>query len=82
MNDVLMFLKFVALLGVTVIGIVVAATGYSATGAANRDWKDHPWFEGTKMDASEWAVALYAGLWAFDGWDNVSLLSRSAGKLA
>jgi hypothetical protein len=81
MNDVLMFLKFVALLGVTVIGIVVAATGYSATGAANRDWKDHPWFEGTKMDASEWAVALYAGLWAFDGWDNVSLLSRSAGKL-
>jgi hypothetical protein len=24
------------------------------------------------MDASAWAVALYAGLWAFDGWDNVS----------
>lgn len=73
MNDMLMFLKFVALLGVTVIGIVVAATGFSSSGPANRDWKDHPWFEGTKMDASEWAVALYAGLWAFDGWDNVSL---------
>lgn len=73
MNDMLMFLKFVALLGVTVIGIVVAATGFSFSGQANRDWKDHAWFEGTKMDASAWAVALYAGLWAFDGWDNVSL---------
>ncbi|KAL2152429.1 hypothetical protein VTH82DRAFT_5613 [Thermothelomyces myriococcoides] len=72
MNDMLMFLKFVALLGVTVIGIVVAATGFSSSGPANRDWKDHPWFEGTKMDASEWAVALYAGLWAFDGWDNTN----------
>ncbi|KAL2162758.1 hypothetical protein VTH06DRAFT_6594 [Thermothelomyces fergusii] len=72
LNDTLMFLKFVALLGVTVIGIVVAATGFSTSGPANRDWKDHPWFEGTKMDASEWAVALYAGLWAFDGWDNTN----------
>ncbi|AEO56809.1 hypothetical protein MYCTH_2302135 [Thermothelomyces thermophilus ATCC 42464] len=72
LNDMLMFLKFVALLGVTVIGIVVAATGFSSSGQANRDWKDHPWFEGTKMDASAWAVALYAGLWAFDGWDNTN----------
>ena len=71
-NDALMFLKFIALLGVTIIGIVVAATGYSFEGSANLDWKTHEWFEGTKLDASAWAVALYAGLWAFDGWDNVS----------
>ncbi|KAK3308185.1 amino acid permease-domain-containing protein [Chaetomium strumarium] len=71
-NDMLMFLKFVALLGVTIIGVVVAITGYSATGTANREWKDHTWLEGTKMDASAWAVALYAGLWAFDGWDNTN----------
>lgn len=71
-NDMLMFLKFVALLGVTIIGIVVAATGFSFSGTANLDWKNHEWFEGTKMDASAWAVALYAGLWAFDGWDNAS----------
>ncbi|KAK3325268.1 amino acid permease-domain-containing protein [Apodospora peruviana] len=71
-NDMLMFLKFVALLGVTVIGIVVAATGFSYSGQANLDWKTHEWFEGTKMDASAWAVALYAGLWAFDGWDNTN----------
>ncbi|KAK0720004.1 amino acid permease-domain-containing protein [Lasiosphaeris hirsuta] len=71
-NDMLMFLKFIALLGVTIIGIVVAATGYSFSGAPNLDWKNHEWFEGTKLDASAWAVALYAGLWAFDGWDNTN----------
>ncbi|KAK1760965.1 putative amino acid transporter protein [Echria macrotheca] len=72
LNDMLMFLKFVALLGVTVIGIVVAATGFTFSGTANLDWKKHEWFEGTKVDASAWAVALYAGLWAFDGWDNTN----------
>lgn len=71
-NDMLMFLKFVALIGVTVIGIVVAATGFSSSGEASRDWKDHPWFEGTSKDPSAWAVALYAGLWAYDGWDNTN----------
>lgn len=70
-GDMFMFLKFVALLGVTVIGIVVAATGLSYNGPANQDWKTKGWFEGTSTDASSWAVALYAGLWAFDGWDNV-----------
>ncbi|CAK7271966.1 hypothetical protein SEPCBS57363_004892 [Sporothrix epigloea] len=71
-NDMLMFLKFVALLGVTVTGIVVAATGYSYAGQPSLDWKTHEWFAGTKLDASAWAVALYAGLWAFDGWDNTN----------
>lgn len=71
-NDMLMFLKFVALLGVTVIGVVVAVTGFSLTGGENTAWKSQDWFRGTSHDLSGWAVALYAGLWAFDGWDNVS----------
>lgn len=70
--DVFMFLKFFALIGVTVIGIVVAATGYSYKGDATDDWKTQGWFDNTSTDVSNWAVALYAGLWAFDGWDNVS----------
>lgn len=80
-NDMLMFLKFVALLGVTIVGIVVAITGYSFSGTANADWKTHSWFEGTKIDTSAWAVALYAGLWAFDGWDNASLQASSSTDL-
>lgn len=71
-NDTLMFLKFIALIGVTICGIVVALTGFSTSGQANVDWKNHAWFEGTSSDATHWAVALYAGLWAYDGWDNVS----------
>lgn len=71
-NDLLMFMKFIALLGVTVTGVVVATTGYTHSGKPNLDWKTHEWFEGTKLDVSAWAVALYAGLWAYDGWDNVS----------
>jgi amino acid transporter len=70
-GDMFMFFKFIALLGVTVIGIVVAATGFSYKGEANKEWKTKGWFEGTSSDVSSWAVALYAGLWAFDGWDNV-----------
>jgi amino acid permease len=80
MANVFMFLKFIALLGVTVTGIVVAATGFSwQPGHANSDWKSRGWFEGTNPNISEWAVALYAGLWAFDGWDTVSRthISRS-----
>jgi hypothetical protein len=77
MGDMFMFLKFTALLVVTVIGIVVAITGFAAPGqTANQDWKTKGWFEGTSSSASAWAVALYAGLWAFDGWDNVSLAGQ------
>ncbi|KAK4083012.1 uncharacterized protein Triagg1_1902 [Trichoderma aggressivum f. europaeum] len=71
-NDFLMFLKFVALLGVTVVGIVVAATGLSFKGEASGEWKAHDWFTGTSSDPSNWAIALYAGLWAYDGWDNTN----------
>ncbi|KAI0392816.1 amino acid permease-domain-containing protein [Xylariaceae sp. FL0594] len=71
-NDALMFLKFIALLGVTVVGVVVALTGFSFSGQANTEWKEHHWFDGTTTDGSHWAVALYAGLWAYDGWDNTN----------
>ncbi|KAL7625379.1 hypothetical protein AAE478_004596 [Parahypoxylon ruwenzoriense] len=71
-NDMLMFLKFIALIGVTILGIVVALTGFSSSGTANTDWKNHSWFDGTSTDGSHWAVALYAGLWAYDGWDNTN----------
>ncbi|KAI9149383.1 Y+L amino acid transporter [Paramyrothecium foliicola] len=71
-NDALMFLKFVALIGVTIIGIIVAATGLSYSGDANSEWKTQDWFSGTSSDPSAWALALYAGLWAFDGWDNTN----------
>ncbi|KAI9865052.1 MAG: hypothetical protein M1824_004150 [Vezdaea acicularis] len=75
LGDMLLFLKFVALLGITVTGIVVAVTGFSWKGEANGDWKDRGWFDDTNTNVSSWAVALYAGLWAFDGWDNVNYVA-------
>lgn len=71
--DLFMFLKFVALLAITVLGIVVAATGWSYHKEnLSQTWKKTSWFEGTSHSSSEWAVALYAGLWAYDGWDNTN----------
>ena len=72
MGDIFMFFKFLALFGITIIGIVVAATGFTWHGEPNTDWKTTGWFNGTSTDPSNWAVALYAGLWAFDGWDNTN----------
>ncbi|KAF7545661.1 hypothetical protein G7046_g9512 [Stylonectria norvegica] len=71
-NDFLMFMKFVALLGVTITGVVVAITGKTAKGKANVEWKTHGWFENTSTDMSAWALAIYGGLWAYDGWDNTN----------
>ncbi|GAB0134420.1 hypothetical protein EsDP_00002794 [Epichloe bromicola] len=71
-NDMLMFLKFVALLFVTVVGIVVAVTGYTFKGEKDVAWKAKDWFNDTSTDLSNWAVALYGGLWAYDGWDNTN----------
>ena len=71
MGDGFMVLKIIALLFITVVGIVVAATGFTFKANLSTEWKETPWFAGTSTDPSAWAVALYAGLWAFDGWDNV-----------
>ena len=75
LGDLFMFFKFIALTAVTIIGIIVATTGLSFKGLANTDWKTQGWFVGTSHDISNWAVALYAGLWAFDGWDNTNYVT-------
>lgn len=75
-GDIFMFFKFIALIGITVTGIVVAITGLSSDGSASQEWKSG-WFQNTNIDISDWAVALYAGLWAFDGWDNVSFVQTT-----
>ncbi|KAA8896310.1 amino acid permease-domain-containing protein [Sphaerosporella brunnea] len=87
LSDGMMFLKVGTLLAITVIGIVVAATGINGDGkGANLEWKQHGWFEsrpggvGERESSGigglgEYAIALYAGLWAFDGWDNVNYVT-------
>lgn len=65
---------------------------HSGTSEPSRDWKTRDWFEprekGVDHSAIDWntaggwakvgelTMALYAGLWAYSGWDNVSVLSK------
>ncbi|KAF3483672.1 B(0,+)-type amino acid transporter 1 [Arthroderma uncinatum] len=82
-GNIFMFFKFIALLAVTIIGIVVAVTGLSYDGNPNKEWKTKNWFEGTSTSVSSWAVALYSGLWAFDGWENTNYVTgefKNAGR--
>ncbi|TGZ80993.1 amino acid transporter [Ascodesmis nigricans] len=84
-GDAMMFLKVALLAVITVTGIVVAATGRNAVGTeANRMWRERNWFEWRQPEegrelvmggVGEYAIALYAGLWAFDGWDNVNYVT-------
>ncbi|KAF8475822.1 amino acid permease-domain-containing protein [Kalaharituber pfeilii] len=97
MSDLFMVLKVGALVAITVIGIVVAATGWNGDGrGASTEWKERNWFapvnapvnvtrndgrNGARaghvggLQLGEIALALYAGLWAFDGWDNVNYVT-------
>ncbi|KAL8787669.1 MAG: hypothetical protein Q9213_002100 [Squamulea squamosa] len=74
-GDMFMFFKFLALLCIAITGLIVAVTNRTLTSfPPNQDWKTTPWFAGTNTNPSNWAVALYAGLWAFDGWDNTNFV--------
>ncbi|TFK29971.1 L-methionine transporter [Coprinopsis marcescibilis] len=58
--------KVIALILVTVLGIVQLARGKAA--ASLRE----PWFDGSSTSPSSYSLALYSGLWAFDGWDQAN----------
>ncbi|KAL8734585.1 MAG: hypothetical protein Q9166_001485 [cf. Caloplaca sp. 2 TL-2023] len=74
-GDIFMFFKFLALLSIAITGLIVALTNKTLISTPpNQDWKHTSWFANTSASASEWAVALYAGLWAFDGWDNTNFV--------
>lgn len=73
-GDMLMFIKVGSLIAVTVVGIIVATTGLNSDGkGASKEWKEWDWFKVAEGQGGlgGFAVALYAGLWAYDGWDNV-----------
>jgi amino acid transporter len=73
--DIFMFFKIAGLLVITITGIVVGTTGLAYNKASlSTTWRTTPWFEGTSTSSSQWAVALYAGLWAYDGWDNTNFV--------
>ncbi|KAH9946044.1 L-methionine transporter [Epithele typhae] len=51
---------------ITVIGLVQLARGHASSSFSE------PLFENTSTSPSTYALALYSGLWAFDGWDQAN----------
>jgi amino acid transporter len=51
---------------VTVLGVVQLARGKASASLRQ------PWFEKSSTSLSAYSLALYSGLWAFDGWDQAN----------
>ncbi|KAK9350950.1 amino acid permease-domain-containing protein [Lipomyces doorenjongii] len=68
-GDIFLFLKISSLVAITVIGLVVLVF---RKGAENFT---EGWFAGSSSSLGNYAIALYAGLWAFDGWDNLNYVA-------
>ncbi|EPT06173.1 hypothetical protein FOMPIDRAFT_124911 [Fomitopsis schrenkii] len=53
-------------LSITILGIVQLARGHASSSLTEN------LFEGSTTSPSAYALALYSGLWAFDGWDQAN----------
>jgi amino acid transporter len=54
---------------VTVLGIIQLARG-KASASFTKSWFDH-----SSTSPSAYSLALYSGLWAFDGWDQANYVA-------
>ncbi|CAG8667360.1 15759_t:CDS:10, partial [Acaulospora colombiana] len=61
--------KIAVLIAVTVMGIIQLSRGKAST--AFRE----PLFEGTSPNPSAFALALFSGLWAYEGWDQANYIT-------
>ncbi|RDB21074.1 b(0,+)-type amino acid transporter 1 [Hypsizygus marmoreus] len=61
--------KVAALISITVSGLVQLARGKASLAFRQ------PLFEGSSTSPSSWSLALYSGLWAFDGWDQANYVA-------
>lgn len=61
--------KLLALAAVPILAIVQAARGKMSDTSTHSFSSVAGMFEGSSSSPSSYALALYSGLWAFDGWD-------------
>ncbi|KAF7294914.1 L-methionine transporter [Mycena indigotica] len=59
-------IKVAALISMTILGIIQLARGKQSTSLTE------PLFAGSSTSPSAYSLALYSGLWAFDGWDQAN----------
>jgi len=58
--------KILSLISITIIGLMQLARGKASTSLRE------PLFKDSSTSASSYALALYSGLWAVDGWDQAN----------
>ncbi|KAF8077916.1 L-methionine transporter [Lyophyllum atratum] len=58
--------KVASLISITILGLVQLARGKASSAFRQ------PLFDGSSHSPSSWSLALYSGLWAFDGWDQAN----------
>ena len=69
-NDAFTFAKIVTLIAITILGFV-----WLGLGRGTDVYHRNP-FSGSSSNGGTYALALYSGLWAFDGWDNCSYIAN------
>lgn len=69
-SNVFLALKVVLLLALPVLGVIGLLT--MSSDSEKPALTSHNPFEGASKNLGDYAIALYAGLWAYDGWDNVN----------
>ncbi|KAI8926060.1 amino acid permease-domain-containing protein [Entophlyctis helioformis] len=69
-QDVFTVLKLMSLAWMTVIGLV-----YLARDPPVAHNFDKPLFAGSSMYAGNYAIALFSALWAYDGWNNLNMVT-------
>lgn len=67
--------KLLALVAVPILAIVVAARGKMPDASKHAFSSIGNLFEGSSQSPSNYALALYSGLWAYDGWDQSTIVA-------
>lgn len=65
---IMVAIKIVALVFVAILGLLTLIR--NGPGPA---FSSETFFKGTSTEPSAYAIALYSGLWAFDGWDQCNV---------
>lgn len=70
-SNVFLVLKIVLILALPILGVVGLTMKHDEKPALTSNGL----FEGASKNLGDYAIALYAGLWAYDGWDNVNYVA-------
>ena len=54
---------------------MIGFLGLSALGKSKAMLTSKPLFEGSSRNPGDYALALYSALWAYDGWNNLNLVT-------